>query len=175
MDYTPIILKNKGVPIEFAVVEKQADGTYRRKFNEEGEPEIYKAYVRFTHNTIADIEDKYLTLELWQKAMEARPTSTVRDTFAIALGKEPYEIGESMLDGRIFDYSNAISASWGIANGVDPTVASRLLRQGNELAKNQLQEQNLAITQSLDLQDSPGKTGSQSGTKRAAASKSSGS
>jgi hypothetical protein len=174
MDYTPIILKNKGVPVEFAVVEKQPEGTYKRKFNEEGEPEIEKVFVRFTHNTIADIEDKYITLDLWQNGMETRPTSTVRDTFALAMNKDPYEIGEAMLEGRIFEYSNAISASWGIANGVDPIVASRLLRQGNDLARNQLDEQNKAITENLDLQDSPGKSGSPSGTKRAVASKSSG-
>lgn len=174
MDYTPIVLKNKGVPVEMAVVEKQADGTYKRKFNEEGDFERTKAFVRFTHNTIADIEDKYSTLELWQSAMDIRPTSTIRDTLAIALMKDPYEVGEAMIEGQMFQYSNAIGTSWGIANGMDPTAASRILRQGNELAEKQIEESNKQILESMK-EDSPGKTGSKSGAKRGAASESSGS
>lgn len=167
MDYTPIVLKNKGVPVEFAVVEKSGDGYYKRKFNEEGEFETEKVFVRFTHNTIADIEDKYSTLELWQAALESKPTSTLRDSMALAMRKDPYEVGEAMIEGRIYEYSNAVSTAWAIANGMDPTLASRLLRQGNELAEKQIEESKKQM-ETIIQEDSPGKTGSRSGTKRAA-------
>lgn len=176
MDYTPIILKNKGVPVEFAVVEKQSDGTYRRKYDEAGEFEKKKVFIRFTHNTIADIEDQYSTLELWQIAMDTRPTHTLRDSMALALNIDKHEVGESMIEGRIYEYSNAVSTAWGIANGMDPTVASRLLRQGNELAEKQIQENQEQMMQAVAkvTEDSPGKTGSRSGAKRVAPSENSG-
>ena len=174
MDYAPIVLKNKGVPVEFALVERQADGSYKRKFNEEGEFEREKVYIRFTHNTISDIEDKYSTLELWQMAMDTRLTHTIRATLAIATGRDERMIGEAMIEGHLMLYSNAINTSWGIANGMDPTAAGRLLRKGNELAEKEMEEQNKKLTAEAEKENSPGKTGSRSGAKRTAPSENSG-
>lgn len=174
MDYAPIVLKNKGVPVEFALVERQADGSYKRKFNEEGEFEREKVYIRFTHNTISDIEDKYSTLELWQVSMDTRLTHTIRATLAIATGRDERMIGEAMIEGHLMLYSNAINTSWGIANGMDPTAAGRLLRKGNELAEKEMEEQNKKLTAEAEKENSPGKTGSRSGAKRTVPSENSG-
>lgn len=165
MDYTPIVLKNKGVPIELAVVESDDNGGWRRRFNEEGECAKETFYVRFNHNIIADLEDKYGDLETWQRQSETRATSVARDTLAMCLRMDKHKVGESMLDGSIQDYQNAIAMAWSICNGVDPTVASKMLRQAAKLA----QEQRKAINDELESQlpkeakPSRGKTGSQSG------------
>lgn len=169
MDYTPIVLKNKGIPIEVAVVEKTDNGTYKRKFNEEGECEKETVYIRFTHNVIAELEERYGDLENWQRMQETRPSSSARDTMAMCLRRERESVGEAMLEGSLMDYQNAIAMAWSICNGVDPTTASKLLRQAAKLAE----EQRNAVNQELENQlpkenpkPSRGKSGSPSGQKQ---------
>jgi hypothetical protein len=168
MDYTPIVLKNKGVPIEIAVVEKGEDNFWRRRFNEEGECVKETVYVRFTHNIIADLEERYGDLESWQRQSETRVTSVARDTIALCLRADKEKIGEAMLEGSIQEYQNAIAMSWSITNGVDPTVASKMLRQAAKLAEEQKKAVNDELEKQLPKESKPsrGKTGSASGPKQ---------
>lgn len=165
MDYTPIVLKNKGVPVEIAVVEKSEDGTWRRRFNEEGECVKETVYVRFTHNIIADLEEQYGDLEAWQRQSEIRVTSVARDTLAMCLRADKEKIGEAMLEGSIMEYQNAIAMAWSITNGVDPMVASKMLRQAAKLANEQKQAVNAELESQLPKEPKPsrGKSGSASG------------
>jgi hypothetical protein len=167
MDYTPIVLKNKGVPVKIAVVEKSDNGTWKRRFNEEGEYDTEIVHVRFNHNTIADIEDRFGDLEEWQKMTEKRAASTARETLSICLHMEKERVGEAMIEGALMDYQNAIAMSWSICNGVDPTTASRLLRQAENLAEDQRKAINAELENSLPKEPKPsrGKTGSASGSK----------
>lgn len=171
MDYTPIVLKNKGVPIQLAVLERTEGGAWKRKFNEEGDFEKEIAFVRFNHNTIADIEDRFGDLEQWQQMQETRASSTCRETLSICLAQDKQKIGESMLEGALTDYQNAIAMAWSICNGVDPTTASRLLRQAEKLAEEQRQAINAELENQLPKEPKPsrGKTGSASGPKQAEA------
>jgi hypothetical protein len=175
MDYSPIVLKNKGVPCEFVKVKKIDETLYERVLNEDGEIVKDTLMVRFTNNTIADIEQHWGTLEAWQEALTARPVSTCRDTLSFALRRPILEIGEAMIDGEIMTYSNVIGIAWAIANGVDPIVASRMLKQSAVLAEAQKETLNKALEQNNQLiQDSLGDSGSKPGPKRAARSKNSG-
>lgn len=170
MDYTPLILKNKGVPCEFAAVELDENGKLRRIFTDEGTFKRLTLHVRFNHNAIADIEDFYGNLDSWQKSMEEKPTSTLRRTLAIVLGFDLTQTGEMMIEGDSGIYSNAIGTAWAISNGVDPTVASLLHKQSLELAEKQREEQTKIIKETLEKAESPkpsrGKSGSQSGAKQ---------
>lgn len=175
MDYSPIVLKNRGIPCEFAKVNKIDENTYERILDEEGNITKETLMVRFTNNTIADIEQHWGNLETWQESITARPTSTCRDTIAFALRRTPMEIGEAMIEGEIMTYSNVIGIAWAIANGVDPIVASRMLKQSAVLAEAQKETLNKALEQNNQMiQDSLGDSGSKPGPKRAARSKSSG-
>jgi hypothetical protein len=168
MDYTPIVLKNKGVPIELAVAEKQDDGSWRRRFNEEGDFDKETVYVRFTHNTIADIEETYGSLEKWQELQDTKQSSTMRETLALCLRRDKEHVGEAMIEGKMFEYTNAVAVAWSICNGVDPTTASRLLRQASQLAEEQRKSLNAAMMESMGEEKKPsrGKTGSSSGRKQ---------
>jgi hypothetical protein len=167
MDYTPIVLKNKGVPVKIAIVEKSENGTWKRRFNEEGEYDTETVYVRFNHNTIADIEERFGDLEEWQNMNEKRAASTVRETLSLCLRTEKEKIGEAMIEGALMDYQNAIAMAWSICNGVDPTTASRLLRQAENLAEEQRKAINAELESQLPKEPKPsrGKTGSVSGSK----------
>lgn len=175
MDYSPIVLKNKGIPCSFAKTKKIDEATYERQFDEEGNPVLENLMIRFTNNTIADIEQHWGNLELWQEALAQRPTTTCRDTLAFSLKRNPLDIGEAMIEGEIMTYSNVIGIAWAIANGVDPIVASRMLKQSAALAEAQKEVLNKAMEESNQtIQDSLGNSGSKPGSKRAARSKSSG-
>jgi hypothetical protein len=167
MDYTPIVLKNKGVPVKIAIVEKSENGTWKRRFNEEGEYDTETVHIRFNHNTIADIEERFGDLEEWQNMNEKRAASTVRETLSLCLRVEKEKIGEAMIEGALMDYQNAIAMAWSICNGVDPTTASRLLRQAEHLASEQRKAINAELESQLPKEPKPsrGKTGSASGSK----------
>jgi hypothetical protein len=175
MDYSPIVLKNKGIPCIFAKTRKVDESTYEREFDDEGNPVTENLMVRFTNNTIADIEQHWGNLELWQEALGQRPTMTCRDTLAFALKRNIVDIGEAMLEGEIMMYSNVIGIAWAIANGVDPIVASKMLKQSAVLAEAQKDTLNKAMeATNKTIQDSLGDSGSKPGPKRAARSKNSG-
>lgn len=173
MDYTPIVLKNKGVPANFAKTKKVGvkDDDWTRETDEEGNPQIEVLHVRFTNNAIAEIEDHFGTLEKWQEALEQQPFKTIRQTLAFVLKRPATQVGEAMLDGDIVMYSNVIGVAWSIANGVDPIAASRMLKESLGLAEEQKKALNEALTQNLD---SLGDSGSNSGAKPTGRSKSSG-
>lgn len=173
MDYTPIILKNKGVPCEFAKT-KQVGEKWERVFAENGEPEKEVLHVRFTNNNISDIEIFFGGLDEWQTKLEKFPITTIRQTLAFCMSRDLLDIGEAMLDGEAVNYSNVIGAAWSIANGVDPTTASRLLKHSVALAEEQRQGLNTELKKAMEAEDSPGLVGTPSGQKRANRSKSSG-
>ena len=175
MDYTPIVLKNKGVPAEFFVIKKMSDFEYVREYDESEEPIRETLNVRFTNNIISDIEDHWGDLEAWQNSLEKKPHTTLRQTLSFALRKPIEAIGEAMIDGETIRYSNAIGVAWALANGVDPIAASTMLKQSNALAEEQKKILNDALLQpETKTPGSPGKSGTQPGRKRAAPLKSSG-
>ena len=175
MDYTPSVLKNKGVPAEFFIIKKVSDFEYQREYNEFDEPIREQLNIRFTNNVIADVEDCWGDLESWQTALEKKPITTLRQTLAFVLKRPLEAVGESMIEGETIHYSNAIGVAWALANGVDPLAASKMLKQSNALADEQKRILNDALLQpENETQNSPGKSGSQPGRKRAAPLKSSG-
>lgn len=173
MDYTPTILKNKGIPTNFNKVTKTGE-KWERVLNESGELENEVLYVRFTNNAICDIELHFGSLEEWQEALEKNPVTTVRHTLALCIGRQITEVGEMMQDGEVVMYSNVIGTAWSIANGVDPTIASQLLKQSDGLASEQKLLLNQAIENQMKEANSPGPSGTDSGPKRASRSKNSG-
>lgn len=173
MDYTPIVLKNKGIPTEFAKTQKSESG-WGRVVDEDGEPEKEIVFVKFTNNSISDIELHFGGLETWQEQLEKFPITTIRQTLAFVLKRDIHDVGEAMLDGEVVMYSNVIGTAWSIANGVDPTTASRLLKQSVGLANEQKQSLNEQLNKAMQENSSLGTSGSDSGPKRASRSKTSG-
>ena len=175
MDYSPVILKNKGVPTEFAKTQKVGD-SWERVYDENGEVVKEELFVKFTNNTISDIEMHFGGLEAWQEKIEKYPLTTVRQTLAFVFRKDVMEVGEAMLDAEVVMYANVIGTSWSIANGVDPQIASRMLWQSVGLAREQKETLNKELSKTLkNTKELPGLNGTDSGPKRASRSKTSGS
>tara|TARA_B100001250_G_scaffold151566_2_gene130001 strand:+ start:4273 stop:4821 length:549 start_codon:yes stop_codon:yes gene_type:complete len=164
MDYTPEVLKNNGVSVQIAQL-RDENGEWKLIYNEEGELETETLWIKFTHNTIADIEEVWDSLPEWQEAMANKPISTLRRTIGLIKAEPVEKIGLRLIEGQINSYSNAIGAAWGLANGVDPTVASRLLSQAEAAADSQVEMINQELTEALDEaeEDILGNTQSQHG------------
>ena len=174
MDFSSAVLRNKGVPVLLAEVRKGTND-WEVIYNSEGNAESKVVHLRFTHNTIADIEENFNGLSEWQEAMEEKPVSTLRKTIALILLEPTDKVGVMMLEGRLPEYNNAIGVAWGMANGVDPNLASQLLEQANLTVDSQIQMLNHEMTEALDLiTDTLGEELSQPGAKPTSDSETSG-
>lgn len=177
MDYTPAVLKNKGVPVNVAVL-REENGEWVPVFNSEGEQEVEEFCVKFTHNIIADIEEVWEGLEEWQSSMESKPVSTLRRTFGLLMKAPLDKTGTAMLEGNLTDYTNAVGVAWALANGVDPTVASRLLVQAQSAVASQTTMLNDELRKTVEELENDettrGDQPSQRGAKQAKGSKTSG-
>jgi hypothetical protein len=161
------VLRNKGVPIEAAVI---TNG--ERTFN--GDDLVVETrYVRFGNNEIADLEDAFGDMEGFSEATAKTPSRAVRGALACAWGVEPRVAGLMMLDGRLNDYATAVSTALAIANGVDPTQAAELLRVGVKAADKMSEARTAMIAETIAKADaavealaeapSPGPSGSEPG------------
>ena len=168
MDYTPTILKNKGILCQFAKTQKTGS-------NESDWAEMLDENEEVIKETISSIEEHYNGLEAWQDALDKKPYNTRRQTLAYVLNRNLYDMGEAMLDGEIVTYSNVIGTAWSIANGLDPEVASRMLAQALGLAVENKKQLELKMEDLMPAVSDSGNSGSASGPKRAVRSKSSGS
>lgn len=182
MDYTPTVLKNKGISCQFCKTQKTDSNSngWSRVFDDKEELVTETLLIRFNNNSISDIEEFWGGLESWQDALEKKPYNTMRQTLSFVLGRELHDVGEAMIDGDIVAYSNVIGSAWSIANGVDPIVAGQMLTQAFRLAeenKKTLQKNLEEMIPTLEIQQTEsdsGNSGSVSGPKRASRSKTSG-
>ena len=148
MEYSPEILRNKGVPITVADV-VNIDGQWELQYTPEGELKTEEINVKFSHNVIADIEELWGGLEKWQEAMESKPVSTLRRILSV-ITREPTDmVGVRMIEGRLPEYSNGIGVAWAMANGVDPKIASQLLKEAAIGVDSQIEMLNEEIAKSL--------------------------
>jgi len=127
-EYSTEILRNKGITSDFAAVVKDEDD-WIKKYDDSGAVITESKYIRFSHNVIADIEEEWGGLQSWQEDLEDKPISTLRKSLAKMFNCTPDKVGAMMIEGRLPEYNNAIGVAWSVANGVDPTIAIRLLEQ----------------------------------------------
>ena len=122
IDLTPNVLRNKGCPVDL-------------RTGPEPDAPVEQRWVRFTANTFAELELAYSSLERWQEQLARTPFLTIRRTLAIVFDTDERTIGGLLVDGQINGYAAAVSVAAAIANGVDPTLAAEMLRQGVEAAQ----------------------------------------
>lgn len=135
--YSPRVLRNKGIPIDLLEVEQAAGGRWRPvpaddiDENELSDPKagrtLERVFVKFDFNVIADIEAEFGGIEQWQSSMQDSPASAVRKTLAFVLDRPVEQVGKQMVDGDLQHYGGVIGVAWALANGVDPFVATDML------------------------------------------------
>lgn len=149
MEYTPAILRAKGVAVPVAQVarhqekigppptdplaedDRPVEVRYEQATDEEGNvlEEDKPLWLRFTMNAIADLEERYGSQAQFQQDFMMRPVSAIREVFAIVGGWSEEQAGARMLGAHIETYKSAIGAAWGLAHGMDPSKLARAMQQ----------------------------------------------
>jgi hypothetical protein len=185
LDVTPTVLRNRGVPILMNVIVRDAlplpEGTPqaaadaitnilgppRLIYGDDGEPLTVIEHLRFDMNAIAAIEEAWDGLTNWQVDLSMKPVTAMRRTIAIAMLRDPNEIGMALIAQRQGEYGAAIGAAWAIANGVDPTQAAQGMIVARDAVAKQIEKQQEALARTIETiessEASPGATGSESG------------
>lgn len=150
MEYSAAILRNKGVQVEVAVLAPgDGDSPPERLTTHDGEPKTETRWVRFDANAIADIEDAFGNLSLFEAASRQTPFKAVRTALAAAWDVSTRTAGKMMLEGRISDYSTAVGVALALANGVDPQQAGRLLKIGVKASSKMTVERDRQLAEAI--------------------------
>jgi hypothetical protein len=115
-------LRNHGAPIVLGEV----DGT-----------EV-PVYLRVTLNYVADVEERWGTVDAWQDALARQPAIATRESLALLLmpgfSDLPADEQKVLLRGfgdrlvrPIGEYQDALVTAWQVGNGLDPQKAAALL------------------------------------------------
>lgn len=189
--YTPEVLRNRGVAVQLAVVERHSDRVgpppadplakddrpvkvrWEPVVDDNGQAVEETVYVRFTMNTVADLEAEYGTQPRWQQAFQFRPTAAIRTVLKLACGYELEEAGAKMIGGQVDVYRSAVGAAWGLAHGMDPSPLARGMKQAALAQAAKIDAVEYAMTTDLEG-SSPGPGGLEDGPELAEASTSSG-
>lgn len=193
-NHSAAVLRNKGVCITINETH-QVDGVWEVVRDEEGLPRTTTAWVRFDGNTLADLEEAYGDLKLYQEATGSNPFKTIRRTLSVVFGWDDLHTpgdssgklcsgcrraGLTMREGGVSEYSTAIGASMALANGLDPTHVVKLIEQGvkaqaeAEKARDAALEEMLADEEAEETGASTSTGGSANGSEPAAVTTSSG-
>lgn len=90
---------------------------------EDGKPE--------TEDVIDGYEDRvFYGVDAFQQSLSQRKVATIRRVFAIALGMDAEAMGLAMIPNQAPEYETAVGVAWSICQGVDPSDAARLLKEG---------------------------------------------
>lgn len=128
------VLRNKGIPIPLYELARdglgQLESPARRATNQADEPIIGEAWVQMTNLALADVEERFGTLQAWQEQLSKAPFNTLVTTIAICLDADRRQVGLRMVDGRLEDYSSAVGGAFMLANGVEPEKVGEVLARG---------------------------------------------
>lgn len=80
---------------------------------------------------IVGYEDRnFYGVEAFEQALQQKVQTATRRVLAIAMGVPEEQAGAAMIPGKAMEYQTAVGVAWAIAQGVDPTVAARMLHEG---------------------------------------------
>ena len=126
-------LRNKGIAVWLYNVGPDGEPITKS----DGQPALEQVVVRFTNNDVADIEEKWGSLQNWMDELEAKPVKSVRDTLAIALKRDPAEVGNALVEGQLQIYGNVIGAALSRWQGATDEQVKKVLSEGEKASAEQ--------------------------------------
>ncbi len=179
IELTPRVLRNKGVPIEVAVLDPDPDNPEGRpiqRVDDDGNFVTRIAYLRADAGLMADIEDKYGSIDAFQQVLMASTSKAVRGFMALAMDLDEKAVGLIMLPGKAdIEYATAVAGALALASGVDPTKLVLSLQSNAGVvsaasAQRQKQMDDLVTGLTLSMEDVPSPPEAPSPTTESAAS-----
>lgn len=179
----PTVLANRGIPVlvyETVGVKDEESGLVDWEANFDA-PRAQK-YVTINNLTASYLEEKYGSLDEFQEALVTKTNTVVQDTLAFIWKQPAHQTAVSLLDAAINEYRIAILVAYLRAQGVSVDDSGKLLRQQMDLLVKGVETMGVQALGSLDkvekimakkaeetspeepLFESPGTTGSESGS-----------
>lgn len=162
---SPQVLKNKGVPVAIHPVAKDEAGQWQRiGTGSDDDSGLVTVWLQITNDVLADIEERWGSLQDWQEALEKKPFSVVGTTIALVLGywdggnPDYKRAGKAMVDGGISDYANGIGVAVQLANGMDAVGAGEDLAAGKKAAAKARDEQARQVAEQRAKRDEESRT-----------------
>jgi len=122
MDFTPITLRNVGVPTRMATLDAEDKPTY----GPDGKPLTEVAYFQFDNNVLAEFEAAFGSVQKFIEALDNQPYQALRLALSIVLDVEPRVAANRVPNDEngIADVVAALFVALAISQGVDPTRAA---------------------------------------------------
>jgi hypothetical protein len=122
MDFTPITLRNMGVPIRMAVLNDAGKPTY----TPDGKPVTDVGYLQFDNNVLAEFEAHFGSVQQFVQALDDTPYQALRNALAIVLDVEPKIAANKVPNDEngLADTVAGLFVALAISQGVDPTRAA---------------------------------------------------
>jgi len=147
-------LQNRGIPIKVHQVQMVTadDGRVRwdRAYDANDNPILDDVFVRLTAASLADIEEKWGSIDGWQVALEAQPFLSLVETLALIWDCGRVQAGAMMVDSGIDDYATATGAAFAQANGGSPDAVVRVLEAGVKTTRTKGDLVSLALDTTTD-------------------------
>jgi hypothetical protein len=168
MELNATILKNKGIPVKIARLVVEGDTARRVEDDETGEPEVRTTWIRFTANEVAEIEEKYGSVDAYQTVMADKPVGTLRFTLSAVWHMPLEHVGLAMLSEQFQEYLLSSQIAWSVAMGLDPTQATKTLEAGRLAMKDDVEKMDAELEKELaaliPASTSPGTNGTGPGS-----------
>ena len=122
MDFTPVTLRNVGVPLRLAVLDLDGKETY----DTAGKPITETGHLRFDNNVLAEFEGTFGSVQKFVDAIDTAPYQTLRMALAVAWEVEPRVAANRIPNDEngLADTVAALFVALAISQGVDPTRAA---------------------------------------------------
>lgn len=120
MDFTPLTLRNRGVPVKLAVLGDDGKPT----FDDVGEPILEEVYLQFDMAIMADVEAKFGSTAAFMATLDEVPYQTIQAIMAILLECDERTASRRILVQELPTVTAAIMVALALSQGLDPTKAA---------------------------------------------------
>lgn len=136
-ELSPQVLRNLGIPVKLCEVGPDpVSGRLTPLMGDDG-PILKPARIKFDANALAELEDRYGSLDAYEEVTSTKAFVGVRGALAILFNLrredgswDDEKAGAMVPDGEAPRIGTAIMSALALANGVDPTQVARMYQIG---------------------------------------------
>lgn len=152
MDFTPLTLRNRGVPVGLAVL----GDDLRPTFDDVGEPILEQVYLQFDMAVMAEVEARFGSTAAFMATLDDVPYQTLNAILGILLEVDEKVAARRVIIQQLPDVTAAVMVALAISQGLDPTKAAEAYPAAAANLRNAMAEVTEQISGVIDtaLEDS---------------------
>lgn len=149
------VLRNQGVPVRVYVLDQSGERKLDLTDPDEPRPEFERRFVRFTTAVLADLEEEFGGLGVWNDLLaesSQQAALTMTKTLALMWDVSRHAAGTMMIDGQFDSYATAIGGAYLLASGGEVEQVGKLLTSGLMLSQTKRRVATLVTDEALDAE-----------------------